>query len=161
MVTHLPDGAQKVQDFLVNNGCRAKVRVLPSSTATAHDAALALGVPLSYIGKSVVFGSNQGLIVAVICGDQRVDTEALARNLEVSSIEPLKAEDVRSKTGYVIGGVSPFGLPEDVRVVVDSKLGGFEECYVAAGHPKAIVHVQLKELLAITNAHIGSITAAA
>lgn len=161
MGTHLPDGAQKVQDFLVSNGSRAKVQVLSDSTATARDAALALGVPVSHIGKSIVFGSNQGVLVAVVCGDHRVDAEALAHCLQVSGVKPLKADEVKSRTGYVIGGVSPFGLPSDVKVIVDSKLGGFEECYVAAGHPKAVVHVQLKELMALTNAHVKSITAPA
>lgn len=150
----LPEGAQRVQDFLTRNGSDAVVRLLPESTATALEAAAALNVPVSHIGKSIVFDSEKGVIVAVVCGDQRVDTACVAAILEVVNLKPLRAEGVKKETGFVIGGVSPFGLPPNVRIIVDARLKTFARCYVAAGHPKAVVGIDFNSLVALTGAQV-------
>src|SRR5262245_8490117 len=153
----LPEGARRVQQFLFERGSAAVVRLLPETTATAQDAAIALGVPASQIGKSIVFASESETLVAIACGDQRVDPQALARAADVAEIKPMRADAVRRSTGYVIGGVSPFGLPAAVRIFVDSRLRDFTECYVAAGHPKAIVQITLDELVTLTGAIVSPI----
>lgn len=154
----LPDGAQRVQEFLDFAHANSNVRVLPDSTATAQEAANALGVPVSHIGKSIVFGSEADTIVAVICGDQRVSASALSEATGCPGLKSLKADDVRKRTGFVIGGVSPFALPAGVRIVVDGRLASLRECYVAAGHPKAVVHVLPQTLVALTSAQVASVT---
>jgi Cys-tRNA(Pro) deacylase len=153
----LPEGARKVQEFLFERGSAAVVRLLPETTATAQDAAKALGVPVSHIGKSIVFSSAIGTIVAIACGDQRIDMTALARAVDVSEIKSMRPRDVKQATGYMIGGVSPFGLPLGVKIVLDSRLRGFDECYVAAGHPKAVVQTTPDELVSITGALVAPV----
>jgi Cys-tRNA(Pro) deacylase len=153
----LPEGAQRVQSFLTKKGSDARVRLLPASTATALDAATALGVPVSRIGKSIVFRSEKGVAVVVVGGDKLVDVASLADKLGVSNVKSLRAEDVKSHTGYVIGGVSPFGLPPTIAVIVDEQLKTFPYCYVAAGHPKAVVRVEFNSLVALTNARVETI----
>jgi prolyl-tRNA editing enzyme YbaK/EbsC (Cys-tRNA(Pro) deacylase) len=153
----LPEGARRVQEFLFERGSAAVVRLLPETTATAQDAAKALGVPVSHIGKSIAFSSPNGTIVAIACGDQRIDTAALATAADVSEVKPMRPRDVKQSTGYVIGGVSPFGLPLGVKIVLDSRLRGFDECYVAAGHPKAVVQTTPDELVSITGALVAPV----
>lgn len=159
MSEQLPEGAQRVQQFLTEKGSKSEVRLLPESTATAQDAARALGVPVSHIGKSIVFGSQNRVVVVVVCGDQRVDNHLLAQTLGLADIKPLRADDVRRCTGYVIGGVSPFGLPPEIEILIDSRLRTLHRCYVAAGHPKAVVQINPDELMAITGATASAIAA--
>jgi prolyl-tRNA editing enzyme YbaK/EbsC (Cys-tRNA(Pro) deacylase) len=147
----LPPTAQHVQDFLRSRGSFAEVQLLPDTTATAQDAATALNVLVSQIGKSIVFGSS--VCVAVLCGNQRVDTKALSK-LVHSDVNLLKAGEVKDATGYVIGGVSPFGLPPGINVIIDSGLLNHPFCYVAAGHPKAVVRTSGEELIALTGATV-------
>lgn len=153
----LPEGAQRVQDFLSEKGSNANVSLLPETTATALDAAFALGVPVKYIGKSIAFESENGIVVAVICGDQRVDVLSLAATLDTAYVKPLRAEAVRTYTGYVIGGVSPLALPSNIEILIDGDLATFTYCFVAAGHPKAVVRIEVEELIALTNARVASI----
>jgi prolyl-tRNA editing enzyme YbaK/EbsC (Cys-tRNA(Pro) deacylase) len=153
----LPEGARRVQQFLFEHGSAAVVRLLPETTATAQDAATALGVPVSHIGKSIVFASASGTIVAIACGDQRIDLDALARAAEVSEVKSMRPRDVKQSTGFVIGGVSPFGLPIGVKIVLDYRLQSLAECYVAAGHPKAVVQTTPYELISIAGAVAASI----
>ncbi len=150
MTEVLPPAAQHVQDFLRRAGSFAHVQLLPESTATAEDAAKALGVSISEIGKSIVFGNDDNVLVVVVCGDQRVDGQALSKRFG-SDVKPLKADIVKARTGYSIGGVSPYGLPPDIRIVVDMRIQSFSACYVAAGHPKAIVLTSGRELVALTD----------
>jgi Cys-tRNA(Pro) deacylase len=153
----LPEGAQRVQQFLFEHGSAAVVRLLPETTATAQDAATALGVSVSQIGKSIVFASEEDTIVAIACGDQRIDADALARAVDAVEVTVMRAGAVKRSTGYVIGGVSPFGVPAGVKIILDSRLRDFAECYVAAGHPKAIVQITPDELVAITGAVVSPI----
>jgi Cys-tRNA(Pro) deacylase len=157
MMEELPDGARRVQQVLTDRGSLAKVLLLPQTTATAQDAANAVGVPVAYIGKSIVFATENQVAVAVVRGDHRVDSALLARALGAVQARTLRADEVRRRTGYAIGGVSPFGLPSDIEVVVDADLEAFEWCYVAAGHPRAVVRVDRDELVAASNAKVSSI----
>jgi prolyl-tRNA editing enzyme YbaK/EbsC (Cys-tRNA(Pro) deacylase) len=156
MTQPLPSAAQHVHDFLRRKGSLAQVQLLSETAATAQDAAKALDVSVSQIGKSIVFGRDNIVIVVVVCGDQRVDGEALSRLFQ-SKTKTLRADEVKSRTGYVIGGVSPFGLPANVRVVVDTRLQKYSLCYVAAGHPKAVVRTSGEELVALTGAAVETI----
>jgi prolyl-tRNA editing enzyme YbaK/EbsC (Cys-tRNA(Pro) deacylase) len=139
-------------------GSPGQVRLLPDSTATALEAATALGVSVSQIGKSIVFGSSIGLIVAVVCGDQKVDPDILAKSLRAEDVRLLKADEVKTATGYAVGGVSPFALPPGTAIVVDSRLHGLPDCYVSAGHPKVVVHTSGRELIDLTGARVEAIT---
>jgi prolyl-tRNA editing enzyme YbaK/EbsC (Cys-tRNA(Pro) deacylase) len=153
----LPEGARRVQQFLFEHGSAAVVRLLPETTATAQDAATALGVPISQIGKSIVFASAGATILAIACGDQRIDVDALARAADVNEVKSMRPRDVKQSTSYVIGGVSPFGLPLGVKIILDLRLRSLPECYVAAGHPRAVVQTTPDELITITGAVVAPI----
>lgn len=153
----LSEGASRVQDFLCSKNSRAEVITLPDSTATAKDAAQSLGVELYQIGKSIVFESETATIVAVICGDEKVDLSVLSKILQTNNIEILKADKVKQRTGFTIGGVSPFALPSETIIIIDTRLHDLSECYVAAGHPKSVVLTSGKEIVNLTNAKISSI----
>lgn len=152
-----PEGANRVKDYLASKNSQSRVNILPESTATAFEAATVLGVELYQIGKSIVFGNKNRTIVAVICGDQKVDVNFLSKELNVDDLKPLKADEVKRKTDFVIGGVSPFSLPSEITIVVDSRLHNLGECYVAAGHPKAIVKTSGRELVTLTSAIVSLI----
>jgi prolyl-tRNA editing enzyme YbaK/EbsC (Cys-tRNA(Pro) deacylase) len=64
---------------------------------------------------------------------------------------------VRSATGYAIGGVSPFDLPEDVLVLVDESLGRFEIVYPAAGTPSSMVPMSFQQLLDVSGGRVAPI----
>jgi prolyl-tRNA editing enzyme YbaK/EbsC (Cys-tRNA(Pro) deacylase) len=153
----LPSSARRVQEFLLHRGSKAEVQLLPDTTATAQDAAAALDVQLFQIGKSIVFQASDRILVVVLCGDQRVDTNSLAQMNCVVRISALSADEVKIRTGYIIGGVSPFGLPSDVQVIVDSRLHNLSNCYVAAGHPKAVVLTNGEEIIQLTGGVVETI----
>jgi Cys-tRNA(Pro) deacylase len=102
-------------------------------TRTAADAALAIGVDLGQIVKSLVFCVDGEVVVALVCGDNRLDEAKLARAAGGTEAWREDPETVRDATGFPIGSVPPFGHREPLRVFVDRDLLEFDELWAAAG----------------------------
>lgn len=151
----LHPNAARVQAALVRAGAEGAVHQLAESTATSADAARALGVELAQIGKSLVFLTDDRAVVIVLSGADRLDAAALAAFLDVERVRRPDAQEVRSQTGYPIGGVSPIGLPPGVPVLIDDGLAAFDVIWVAAGTPNAVFPTTHAELVRITAARPG------
>ena len=52
-------------------------------------------------------------------------------------------EDVKTQTGYTIGGVSPIGHLEKIEIIIDNSLERFNELFAAAGHPNCVFKINL------------------
>ena len=154
----LPDGAKHVQSILQGLDSDLRVEIMPESTATAIDAARAVGVEVAQIGKSIVFEANGNPIVAVLPGHKRVNMRLLIAEMNHDVASKPDPGWIYKNTGYRIGGVSPFGLPPTAEVIVDRSLGQHSVLYVAAGHPRAVVRVTYSQLIDLSNAREASIS---
>ncbi len=141
-MTELPPSAKKVQDAADALGLAVQIREMDRSTRTAEEAAAACGVAVGQIVKSLVFlraQSKQPLLL-LVSGQNRVDEKAIAVRLG----EPLErpdAERVRALTGYVIGGIPPFGHATALPTFIDRDLLGYDVVWAAAGTPRAVFPV--------------------
>ena len=102
-------------------------------TRTAADAALAIGVDLGQIVKSLVFCVDGEVVVALVSGDNRLDEAKLARAAGGDEAWREDADTVREATGFPVGGVPPFGHREPLRIFVDRDLLDYDELWAAAG----------------------------
>lgn len=136
--------ALKVQERLHERGLEAEVQELADSTRTAAEAAAAVGVEVGQIVKSLVFVADGGEPFLVLCaGDRRVDTGTFGRDVRAA-----KADEVRSATGFAIGGVPPLGHDQPLRTVVDDSLLRFDTVWCAAGTPHAVFPAKTEALIA-------------
>jgi len=137
---------ERVKQHLESNGLHVEFREFLGSTKNSVLAARALGCSVAEIAKSVVFNAG-GPVVVVISGDRRVDPIrlelALGRKPEVAT-----PEEVRSMTGYSIGGVPPFPHNQSVRVLLDRSLGRFERVWAAGGAPDTVFRIRTEDLIA-------------
>ena len=60
-------------------------------------------------------------------------------------------DDVKSQTGYTIGGVSPIGHLKKINIFVDNSLERFDDIFAAAGHPNCVFKISYDQLIKITN----------
>ena len=67
-------------------------------------------------------------------------------------------DDVKRITGYTIGGVSPVGHLEKVKIYLDDTLEQFKDLYAAAGHPNCVFKISFIDLHKMTNSKIADIT---
>ena len=114
-------------------GLEISTRRFPEGTKTAADAAAAIGVAVGQIVKSLVFGVDNEIVMALVSGSNQLDEKKLALAAGGAKCARVDAEAVREATGYPIGGVPPFGHSTQLRVFVDPDLLQYDEVWAAAG----------------------------
>ena len=114
-------------------GLEITTRRFPEGTKTAADAAAAIGVVVGQIVKSLVFGVDNEIVMALVSGSNQLDEKKLAAAAGGSKCSRVDADAVRAATGYPIGGVPPFGHNTQLRVFVDPDLLQYDIVWAAAG----------------------------
>ena len=66
-------------------------------------------------------------------------------------------EEVKTQTGYTIGGVSPVGHLEKIEIIIDNSLERFTELFAAAGHPNCVFKINYDDIQKITNGKVEDI----
>ena len=66
-------------------------------------------------------------------------------------------EKVKTQTGFTIGGVSPIGHLNIIKILIDNSFKRFKYLYAAAGHPNCIFKIDFINLQKITNGEIKEI----
>ena len=114
-------------------GLEIEVRKFPEGTKTAQDAADAIGVTVGQIVKSLVFGVDDEIVMALVSGVNQLDEKKLAAAAGGAKCKRVDADAVREATGYAIGGVPPLGLATQMRIFIDPDLLQYNEVWAAAG----------------------------
>ena len=133
-------------------GFSPEARMYEEGTRTSQDAADQLGCDVAHIAKSIVFVGNEGAVVVITSGANRVDRKRkLKRAL---GYKPGMAEPgyVLESTGYQIGGVPPFGHTSRVTVLMDEDLMQYGLIWGAGGTAQTVFPITPKELLEISGA---------
>ena len=119
-------------------------------------AAAALGVDEHLVVKTLVFeadeaGKRKPLIV-VMHGDREVSTKELARFLRVKAVAPASPAAVEKHTGYVPGGVSPFGTRSKLPVYVEESVLALDRVYINGGKRGFLVEIAPAVLTSVLGA---------
>ncbi len=140
----------KVQTFLENHNLSA-LEFEPGSTPTAETAAQRIGVPVGQIAKSILFkGKDDTYRLVVAAGDRKINSGALKRATGAKH-RMASAEETRKATGFLPGGVCPFGLEDSpVTILLDASLDAYDTVYPAAGTDATGVPVSPDYLQQIT-----------
>ena len=123
----------RVMEAARERGLEITTRRFPEGTKTAADAAAAIGVSVGQIVKSLVFGVDSEIVMALVSGSNQLDEKKLAVAAGGAKCARVDADAVRDATGYPIGGVPPFGHSTQLRVFVDPDLLQYDEVWAAAG----------------------------
>ena len=123
----------RVMEAARERGLEITTKRFPEGTKTAADAAAAIGVSVGQIVKSLVFGVDDEIVMALVSGSNQLDEKKLALAAGGAKCSRVDADAVRAATGYPIGGVPPFGHSTQLRVFVDPDLLQYDEVWAAAG----------------------------
>lgn len=154
----LSNKSQTVQEALRVAGADSAVRELNESTATAADAAQALGCKVEQIAKSLIFKTTttRQPILVIASGGNQVNEKTLERLL-LQPVSKATAEFVQEKTGFPIGGVPPVGHKERITTFIDQDLSQYDEIWAAAGTPRSVFRTTAAEIARITGGRVVSI----
>lgn len=103
--------------------------------------------PLQVI-RSILFRLAEDLFVMVlVAGPAQIDWKALRRTLGQSRLTMASEAEVWRLTGYKIGSVSPFGLPQPIRTLVDESVLAEAEVSLGSGMRGTAVILKTADLL--------------
>ena len=148
---------KRAKKFLKNFNQSLDVIVLENSARTAQDAATALGCDVSAIVKSLLFKTEDNFILCLVAGDKRCSLNKLKKCTDKKDIKMASPEEVKTQTGYTIGGVSPVGHLNRVEIFIDRSLKRFNNLFAAAGHPNCVFEINFMNIQKITNGKIEDI----
>ena len=134
------------------------VIVLDSSAKTAIEAASSLGCEVGAIVKSLLFKTENTFTLFLVSGDKKASLNKIKKTLNIKDASMASPDDVKSITGYTIGGVSPVGHLNKIEILIDHSLARFENLYAAAGHPNCVFKTNFDDLQKITKGFIKDIT---
>ena len=135
-------------------GVKGDINILADTARTAIDAANGLGIEVGQIASSLIFKLPSGNPLLIITsGRHRVDTELVAKNLNIPELGRADANYVKEVSGYSVGGVSPIGwISTPEMTLIDEALNDYEVVWAASGHPHAVYPTSYAELIACTGA---------
>ena len=149
---------KRVQKLLKEFNESLKVIVLENSARTAQEASTALSCSVGAIVKSLLFKNESGYCLCLVSGDKRCSLNKLKKIKNQKDISFASPEEVKTQTGFTIGGVSPIGSVNKVEIFIDKSLNRFEKLFAAAGHPNCVFKTNYEEIKKITNGKIEDIT---
>ena len=144
------ESVQRVVKVLSNFDDSLKVQVLNSSARTAKDAAISLKCEVGAIVKSLLLRTEDNFILCLVSGDKRCSLNKVKKILNIKDVSMADAEQVKSQTGFSIGGVSPIAHLNKNKILIDVSLSRYEHVYAAAGHPNTIFKIRYKQLIKLT-----------
>ena len=148
---------KRAEKFLKEFDQSLEVIVLENSARTAQDAAKALDCNVGAIVKSLLFRAGDDFILCLVAGDKRCSLNKLKKLKDKKDISMASPEEVKTQTGYTIGGVSPIGHLNKIEIIIDKSLERFIQLFAAAGHPNCVFKINFINIQKITNGKVENI----
>ena len=135
-----------------------EVNVTDELTVTYGEAvAREIGVTADRVFKTLVAAVDGDLVTGIVPVAGKLNLKRLAKAIggkKASMAEPAQAERA---TGYVVGGISPFGQKKRLRTVADHTITDFDTVYVSAGRRGLQVSLSPADLLRSLDAIVADI----
>jgi Ala-tRNA(Pro) deacylase len=136
---------ETLQEFLEQNRVEYTHTVHPIAY-TAREVASAEHVPACEIAKTVVFLSEEGYGLAVLCADSLVDLEQLRMDLGAARLRlATEAELGELFPGCELGAMPPLGNLFNLPVFVDNRITGQETIAFNAGTHRDVIHMRFRD----------------
>jgi Cys-tRNA(Pro) deacylase len=99
------------------------------------------------IVRSILFQIRpEELVMVLVAGPDQVDWKKLRQLVGRSRVRMATEDEVLEVTGYRVGTVSPFGLKNDVRVLIDESVLKEDEVSIGSGVRNMAIILKSAEL---------------
>ena len=117
------------------------------------------GIAPEQVFKTLIIALPQELAVAIVPVPSKLSLKAAAAALGVAKASMAEPAAAERATGYVVGGISPFGQRKRLRTVVDSSALSWDRVLCSAGRRHWDVAVAPPDLIRLTGAITADIRA--
>lgn len=144
-------------DYLKSKDIKFKTIHLNEVPRTTQDVERIYGCPLHQVLKTVIFIGEAEPIIVVLPGDKRVNTDKLKEVVKQNNLRMAKPNEVEEITGYIIGGVSPFGIEKDIEKIIDESIFKIEIVNIGSGKAEIGIELNSAELKKVWSGVIADI----
>ncbi|MGA7979835.1 MAG: YbaK/EbsC family protein [Chromatiaceae bacterium] len=119
---------------------------------TVEEAEERFQLPTTNLAKTVVFRIKEGdWVLAAVRGRDRIHYKALADALGVrrTDLRAIGPDEVETELGFEVGGVGPFPVREDLRVLFDRGALALECVVCGSGRNTVSVEIATRDLIAL------------
>ncbi len=125
----------------------------------AESVAAKIGLPAEQVFKTLVArGDRNGVVMAVIPGDQELDLKALAAVAGERKMALVSVKELQGLTGYIRGGVTALAAKREFPVFVDETMELFEMVSVSAGIRGLQILMAPADYLRAANGHVAPLS---
>jgi Cys-tRNA(Pro)/Cys-tRNA(Cys) deacylase len=122
-------------------------------------AAEALGVAAETVLKTLMVLADGKPACVVVPSDREVSMKKLAAALGVKAAQMMKPADAERLTGYVVGGISPFGQKKPVPTIVEEAALAHAKVFLNGGGRGVQVRMDPADILRATGAKAAAVVA--
>jgi Cys-tRNA(Pro)/Cys-tRNA(Cys) deacylase len=116
------------------------------------EAANSMNLDENQVFKTIIFGDKNIAVVGIAPVSRKISTKKLAAAAGLRSLEPMDAALAQRLTGYVVGGISPFGQKKTLTTVIDASALLFENIYVSGGRRGLEICISPTDLIRVLGA---------
>lgn len=124
-----------------------------SVTNFGLEAAIKLNIKEELVFKTLVVElTPKELVVAIVPVSKSLCLKSLAKYFHVKNAKMANKEEAQKVTGYLLGGISPFGQKKLLRTLFDESANTYEYIYVSGGKRGLDLEIKAESLIKILNA---------
>lgn len=105
----------------------------PSAKNFGLEAAEKLSLSVHEVFKTLLVTDDKNYYVAVLPVNCQLNLKKVATALQCKKLHMADPKDAERLTGYVVGGISPFGQKKRLSTVVDLQASSLDKVYVSGG----------------------------
>lgn len=124
-----------------------------------REAAEQLGLDPDQVFKTLLVTADGDPAVAIVPVSGKLSLKAVGAALGAKRVSMCDPSDAERITGYVRGGISPFGQKRRLRTVVDELATAFDTVYVSGGKRGLDVGVAPGDLIDLLDATVADVAA--
>ncbi|NNV09224.1 aminoacyl-tRNA deacylase, partial [Geobacillus sp. MMMUD3] len=109
--------------------------------------------------KTLMIQVDGSPVTALVPVSGQLDLKALASARGAKKAQLAGVAETERRTGYPVGGVSPFGQLHAVPVVIDRTALEHASVFVSAGRRGLEIEIRPEDLVMLTNAQVAKIAA--
>ena len=109
-----------------------------------------LGVDEHSVVKTLVMEDEEKHpLIVLMHGDREVSTKEMARLMGVKRVSPCSPETAHRHTGYMVGGISPFGVRKAMPIYMEETILDLPRIYINGGRRGFLVGLDPRDLVRV------------
>ncbi|MEZ0290737.1 MAG: YbaK/EbsC family protein [Sulfolobales archaeon] len=149
---------EELKNCIEKKGIAYRHIVLGERVKTAREAAMALGVSLKRIIKTIILVDNKNqYYAAIVPGDKMVDLDKVKMIIGSDLVRLASSDEIKRTTGYEVGALPPLCIDNIAGFIIDSEVLTHETVYGGGGTIDSLIEISPRDLIIANRAIIRDI----